>query len=158
MTLILRVQGGFFKPFIGNTDAAEPAQALRIDDVKGQLFVGETEQNFDDHAAQDLLGAHAFCTCALGLGFAPVQILKNMVTDDRICIDDGADYFQLPALGMIENVGHQWHLFLPFFAHFVDSSFYVFVVLLNVWRLLIYYKTKRIATAKCAFFIGYKQL
>jgi D-arabinose 1-dehydrogenase-like Zn-dependent alcohol dehydrogenase len=61
-------------------------------------------------------------------------------------------------LRMIENVGHQRHLFWPFFAHFVTGSFSVFVVILNVWRLLIYYKAKRIATLKCAFFMSYRQL
>jgi hypothetical protein len=79
-----------------------------------------------------------------------------MLADGRVCIDDAADHFQLLALGMIENVGHQRHLFWPFFAHFVTGSFSVFVVFLIVWRLLIYYRAKRIATAKCAFFMSYR--
>jgi hypothetical protein len=152
----IAVQGGFLKPFFGHANAAEPAQALRVDDVKGQFFICESEKNFDDDTAQHLFGAHAFGASALGLELAPVQILQNMLADGRVGIDDTADHFQLLALGMIENVGHQRHLFWPFFAHFEVCSFSVFVVLLIVWRLLIYYKTKRIATAKCAFFMSYR--
>jgi hypothetical protein len=40
-----------------------------------------------------------------------------------------------------------------FFAHFVFGPFLIFVVILNVWRLSIYYNEKRNATTKCAFFI-----
>ena len=51
-----------------------------------------------------------------------------MLADVRAFIDDTADHFQLLALGMIENVGHQRHLFWPFFAYFVTGSFSAFVV------------------------------
>ena len=152
----IAVQGGFFKTFFGNADATKPAQALRVDDVKSQLLVSETEKDLDDNTAQHLFGTHALGAGTLGLGLALAEILQNIIADGRVCIDDAADHFQLFALGMIENVRHQGHLFLPFFAHFVIRSFSVFVVIFDVWRLLIYYKTKRIATAKCAFFIGYK--
>jgi hypothetical protein len=75
-----------------------------------------------------------------------------MLADGRVFIDDAADHFLLPALWMIENVGHQRHLFWPFFVHSVTGFFSVFVVILYVCRLLIYYKAKRIATEECAFF------
>jgi len=101
--------------------------------------------------AQYLVGAHALGTGSLGHGFAFVQILQNIPTDGRVCINDAADYFQLLALRMIKNVGHQRHLFLPFFAHFVTGSFIVFVVIFVVWQFPIYYKKKKKTTAKCAF-------
>jgi hypothetical protein len=43
------------------------------------------------------------------------------------------------ALCVILNVGHEGHLFLPFFAHFVLRSFCLFVIFLVVWRLPKYY-------------------
>ena len=35
------VQGGFFKPLVSHTDTAEPAQALRVNDVKYQNSLGK---------------------------------------------------------------------------------------------------------------------
>jgi len=79
-----------------------------------------------------------------------------MSTDGRVGIDDVADDFQLFALRIIEDVRHQRHLFLILFAHFVLSSFPVFIVILVSWLLSIYYIKQKTATTKCAFFIYYK--
>jgi hypothetical protein len=84
-----------------------------------------------------------------------IQILKNTIADGRVGVNDGADDFQLFALGMVGYLGHQRYLFLPFFAHFVIGSFLAFVVILVVWRLSIYYNEKKKTTAKCAFFMYY---
>jgi hypothetical protein len=85
--------------------------------------------------------------------FALAQILKNTLTDGRVGINDGADDGKLFALGVVCYLGHQRHLFLPFFAHFVIGSFLLFVVILIGWRLSIYYNEKKKATAKCAFLL-----
>ena len=150
------VQSRFFKPFFGNPDTAKPPEALRIDNMKGQFLVCESKKNSDNGTSEHLIGAHTLCPSTLSHGLAFAQILQKTVTNDRVSIDDAADYFQLLALLMIKNMGHQGYLFLPFFAHFVVGSFSVFVVLLNVWRLLIYYKMKWITTTKCAFLFVYK--
>lgn len=49
-------------------------------------------------------------------------------------IDDGADRLQFLTLGVVGDVGHQGHLSVPFFAHFVLGFFPLFVVLLGVWE------------------------
>jgi hypothetical protein len=151
--LNIAIQGRFFEAFLGNADATKPPQAARIDDVEGQVLISETEKRFDDDTSQHLVSTHTLGAGALGLGLTCVQVLQNILTDGRVCIDDATDDFQLLALGMIKNVGHQRHLFLPFFAHFVTSSFFVFVVILISWQLSIYYSNQKIATTKCAFFI-----
>jgi hypothetical protein len=121
------------------TDAAKPAQGLRIDDVKSQLFIGEAVENFHDGTAHHLVGTHAVGTGMPQRCLVFIQILQNVFTDGRLRVNDGADRLQLLALGMIHDVGHQSHLFLPFFAHFVSGSFSAFVVILVGWRFPIYY-------------------
>jgi hypothetical protein len=54
---------------------------------------------------------------------------------------------------MIDWRVHQGQLFLVLFAHFVIGSFSFSVVILDVWRLSIYYRIKKKAIIKCAFFI-----
>ena len=56
------VESGFLKPHICDTEAAEPSQCVRINDVKGKLLIGEVEKDFYDCAAQHLLGAYPVCT------------------------------------------------------------------------------------------------
>jgi hypothetical protein len=153
--LYIAVQGRLFETLIGKPDATKPTQAVRIDDVKGQLFIRKTEKNFDHDTAQYLVSAHPFGTGTLGLRLSSVQVLQNATTDDRVFINDAADHFQLLALRVIKDVGHEGHLFLPVFAHFVTASFFVFVVLLVVCMLSIYYIKQRNATTKCAFFMHY---
>jgi hypothetical protein len=46
--------------FFGNTDTAEPSQALQINDVKGQSFTSEFKKNFDNGTSQHLIGAIHF--------------------------------------------------------------------------------------------------
>ncbi len=84
MALILLIQGRFFKAFISNPDAAKPSQALRINDMKGKLLIGKAKQDFNDGAAQHLLGTHALGSAALGLNFALVQVLQKIATDGRL--------------------------------------------------------------------------
>jgi hypothetical protein len=146
----IAVHGGFFKSLFGNADAAEPAQALRVNDVKGQLFIGETKKGLYHKTAQHLLGTHALCAGTLRLALALVQILKNVPADGRVGIDDGANHFKLQVLRMIDNVGNQGYLFLPFFALLLFCFCSVFIVC----RLLIYSKAKRNATTKCAIFMS----
>jgi hypothetical protein len=81
----------------------------------------------------EVSGLGQFWTPVNTYGLAPIEILQNMAADGRICINDGADHFYLLALGMIENEGHQGHLFLPFFAHLVSDPFLDFVVILAGW-------------------------
>jgi hypothetical protein len=95
-----------------------------------------------------LFGAHALGTGALGFGPALVQILQKLLVNGSVFIDDAANHFQLFALRIVENGGYQRHLFWPFFAHFVTGSFSLFTVILNIWRLFICYKAKRITTTK----------
>lgn len=133
-------------------DAAKPSDALRINDMKSQFFISKIEKCSDNGTSQYLLGTHAVGTGTKTQGFVPVQILQYMLTDDRVFVDDAADGFQLFTLRMIENVRHQGHLFLPFIAHFVLSSFRIFVVILVSWLLQIYYIKQKFAATKCAFF------
>ena len=116
--LDIAIQSRLFKAFFGNADAAEPTQALRVYDMKGKLFVSKCKKSFGDGTAQHLIGTHALGSGTMAQGFVLVQILQYMPTDGRVGIDDVADDFQLFALRMIENVRHQRHLFLIFFAHF----------------------------------------
>jgi len=74
-----------------------------------------------------------------GLHLVSIQILQNFFTDDRGGTNDGADHFQFSVPGMIFDVGHQRHLFLPFFAHFASGSFSAFVAISVGWRYPIYY-------------------
>ena len=53
---------------------------------------------------------------------------------------------------MIENAGHQEHLFLPLLAHFVSDFFFDFVVILVGWKLIIDYEMNGIAATKCVFY------
>ena len=128
--------------FLGDTNAAKPAQGLRIDNVKGQRIVGEAIKDFNDwhSAVQHLIGAHTVCTGSSRLCFTPVQILQNTFADGRLEIDDGADRLQFLGLGGGHDVGHQSHLSLPSFAHFVIGTFPVFVVILVRWCFPICYK------------------
>jgi len=51
------------------------------------------------------------------------------------------------------DLGHQGHLALPFFAHFVLAPFLVLVVLTVGWRHRLYYTQPQNTSTKCAFFI-----
>ena len=46
-----------------------------------------------------------------------------ILPDGRVAINDVADHRQLLSLAIIGNVGHQGHVFLPFFARFVSAPF-----------------------------------
>jgi len=77
VSLDVAVEGRFLKTFLCDANPAKPAQAMRIDDMKGQFLIGEVEQNLDDSASQHLVGTHAVCTGSPGLCFASIQILQN---------------------------------------------------------------------------------
>ena len=138
--LDVAVQGGLLKTFISNANTAKPTQRLRVDDVKGQLFISEVKKDFNDSTAQDLFSGHTMCTATSLHNFAPVQILQNLIVDVRLAVKYDADCLQLLTLGVIHYVGHQRHLFLPFFAHFLPGSFSAFVVILGCWCFPLYYK------------------
>ena len=106
-----------------DNDAAKPAQCLRIDDVKGQAFMAETIQDFDDGTTQHLIGAHTVGTGSPGWLLSFVQILQNSFADGRLGADDGADRLHFLALSVVGDVGNQGHMLAPFFAHFVSGSF-----------------------------------
>jgi hypothetical protein len=60
---------------------------------------------------------------------------------------------QLLGLDVAGDLGHQGHLALPFFAHFVLAPFLVLVVLTVGWRHRLYYTQPQNTSTKCAFFI-----
>ena len=66
----ITVQSGFFKPFFGHANAAKPTQALRVDGVKGQVFISESEKNFSDDKAKRI----ATAKCA----FFELQVVKAL--------------------------------------------------------------------------------
>jgi hypothetical protein len=98
---------------------------LGVHQMKGQLLVGEAEKGF--HNGASAAPDRHSCRWHLAVSdiFTPVQILKNTAADGRVGVNDVADGFQLFALGMVGYLGHQRHLFLPFFAHFVIGSFLI---------------------------------
>jgi hypothetical protein len=85
--LDIAIQSRLFKSLVGNSDAAKSAQTLRVHNVKSKFFIGKSEKGFDNQTAQHLVGAHAFGTGALRRGFASVQILQNIPTNGRVCIN-----------------------------------------------------------------------
>jgi hypothetical protein len=125
------IQCRLFAPFVCNSDMAEPPLALRFNDMKGQLFICEPKKNFDNGTSQHPISAQALCSSTLNFGLAFVQTLQKTIADDTVCINDAADYFQLLALSMIKNMGHQGYLFLPIFAHFVIECLDTFNILQN---------------------------
>jgi hypothetical protein len=139
-TLDVAVQCRLLEPFVGDSNTAKPSDALGIHDMKGKVFVTEAEESFNHGAAKNLIGTHPLCADALGYRLSLIQILQNMPTNGRVAVDDVADHRELLALYVILNVGHEGHLFLPFFAHFVLRSFLLFVVILVSWRFHKYYK------------------
>jgi hypothetical protein len=133
------VESGFLKSVFGHSDTAKPAQRLRINDMKGQLFISEIEEDFHDSATQNLLSAHSICPTSSRHHLAPVQVLQDKIVNGMLVVNDGADRFQFLALGVIHYVGHQGHLILPFFAHFTAGSLLAFVVILDCCRFSLYY-------------------
>jgi hypothetical protein len=115
-----------FAPFFCNSDTAEPPLALRINDMNGQLFICVPNKIFDNGTSKHMISAHALCSSALSFGLAFVLTLQKTTADDTVGINDAADYFQLLALRMIKNMGHQGYLFSPIFAHFVVDFFLFF--------------------------------
>jgi hypothetical protein len=152
------VQGGFFKPFIGNADLAKAPDALGIDHMKGQLLIAQAEQNLYDGRAQHLIGTHAVGPDARLSAPEFTKVLKYALTHGRVTVNDAADRFELFGLGVIDFRGHQRHLLLPFFAHFAVGPFRFFVVILVAWLFPTYYIEPKKATTKCAFFIYYGYL
>ena len=88
----------------------EPADGLRIDNVKRKFFITETKQDLNDGATQHLIGTHAMSACAMRFHFAAIQVLKNKPAIGSILINDVADDLQLLALGVIKNVVHKRHV------------------------------------------------
>ena len=89
-----------------------------------------------------LIEGSAIGALAMGGHFTATEILQDIVADGRVGVDQLADGFQLLALAVIFNPGHQRQLFLPFFAHFVCGLRILFAVILVGWRFPIYYKEK----------------
>jgi hypothetical protein len=56
-------------------------------------------------------------------------------------------------LDVVGDLGHQGHLALPFFAHFVWVFFSALLVLTVAWILCLYYTQPEKASTKCAFFM-----
>ena len=63
----------------------------------------------------------------------------NIVTNGRCTINDLADDFQFPFLGVTGSRFNQRHLFLLLLAHFVFGLLLVCVVILGVWGNTLYY-------------------
>jgi hypothetical protein len=57
--------------------------------------------------------------------------IAEIIYARALSINDAADNFQLPALRMIKNMGHQGYLFLPIYAHFVIECLDTFNILQN---------------------------
>jgi hypothetical protein len=125
---------------------------MRIDDMKSQFLIREAEQNLDDSASEHLIGTHAVCPGSPGLCFAAIQVLQDFLGNGSRCINDGADRFQLFALGMIFDVGHQGHLFSPILlrAPFLFLSYYRLVGAIR------YTTIRSKVPAQNAFFMLYK--
>lgn len=111
--------------------------------MKGRFLIGETEQPQYHRRSEDLFGAHAFCPGATRAGTSFAKILQHKPAYDRFAVNDAGDGFQLFGLGMTGDFGHQRHLPVPFFAHFVLALFLALVVLTVGWRLLSYYAQPR---------------
>jgi hypothetical protein len=124
--------------------------------MKGKSFIAEIEEGFYHSTTQYLVGTHPICTGSLRLNLTFIQVLQNMLTNGSVLINDLADHLQLLTLGVVHDVRHETHLFLPLFAHFVAGSFSAFVVILVGWCLPKYYKKYKNASTKCAFFISFK--
>ena len=147
------VEGRLFEPLVSDADAAKNPDALTVDQVKRQLLVAEAEESHDHGRPQHLLGAHAFGPSTAIAGFPLAKILQHKVDGDRFTVQDGRDGLQLLGLDVAGDLGHQGHLTLPFFAHFVWVLFLVLVVLTIGWRLRLYYTQPQNTSTKCAFFI-----
>ena len=63
-----------------------------------------------------------------------IQVLKSVIADSRVVIDDISNDFLLLALRMIFNLSLSKTPVLPLLAHFVIGSFSAFVILLAIWR------------------------
>jgi len=85
------IQRGSFVSLVCNSDPAEPTQGLRIDDVKGEIFIRESEKNIHNSTTQHLVGTHAVSPRSIGHHLSLVQILKNAIADDRVGIDNVTD-------------------------------------------------------------------
>jgi hypothetical protein len=70
----------------------------------------------------------------------------------RFGVQNPADGFQFPGLGMIGRKVHQRQLFFALFAHFVVVPFFNLIVISIASALSLYYQKQRMSTAKCAFF------
>ncbi len=88
--LDVSIQRRFLEPFVGDSDTAEPSDALGIHDMESKRFVTEIEEGFYHSATQNLIGAHAICAGSLVHDFALIQILQNVLTDGRVAVDDAA--------------------------------------------------------------------
>lgn len=98
--LEVAIQCGFFILLFGHADAAEPEQVARVDGLKGQLFISESDKGFHDNTAQQFVDTHAFGAGAMGSRLAPVRILQHIPTGGRVSINDGTDDSKLLALGL----------------------------------------------------------
>jgi hypothetical protein len=148
-------QGRFLETLVRNPDAAEGAQRDGVHQVKRQQLVAVAKHLLDDGRAQHLLGAHP-----IGAGItellAAAKVLMNQTGYGRFGIQNPADEFQFPGLGMIGTQVHQRQLFFALFAHFVVAPFSFLIVLSIAWALSLYYQKQRKSTAKCAFFMQFK--
>ena len=70
---------------------------MRIDHVKCQFLICEAGKNFNDSAAQDLIGTHAIGSITMGnilplFLTSSIQILQNPFANDRVGVDAADDY------------------------------------------------------------------
>jgi hypothetical protein len=107
--------------------------------VKGQFCIGEVKEDSNNSTSQHLISTHAVRPFSKGNRFFSIKILPDMITDFRVGINAAADEFPLLALTVVFYLGHQRHLFLPLFAHFVIGLFSVFAVILIGCSFPIYY-------------------
>ena len=129
------VEYRLFEALVGDADAAKASDALAVDQMKSQVLVGQPVEPHHDGRSENLLGAHAFCPGTATAITAFAKILQHPLADDRFAVEDARDGFQLLGLDVAGDFGHQGHLALPFFAHFVLVLFWAFVVLTVGWRL-----------------------
>lgn len=112
---------------------------------------GKTKKHFYNGYSQNQFSSHAAGATFDGRGATLTEILHNVATDGKVSIIDTIDGFQFISLGIIDFSRHQRHLFLSLLAYFIVGPFLYFVVILDVWRLLIYYLWQGKATKKYAF-------
>ncbi len=137
--------GRFLEALVGNADAAEGSQRDGVRQVKRQQLVTVPKHLLDDGRAQYLLSAHPV---GPGSGQLPAlaEVLMNQSGHGRFGIENAADGFQFPGLGMIGGEVHQRQLFFALFAHFVVAPLFIFS-----WAISLYYRKQRKSTTKCAF-------